>query len=452
MKTRILSIVLFITTCYTAYPAGEKIKLIDLIDAALGNRGNITALRTDLEIAGLQTSGLFSEYLPQISAVYDFRYNIKSPTQIIPLGQFNPVPTDEKRAIIFGTAWQQNAGVSLYQPLFDFSIRSRVAESRINEKLKNADVAAAERDLKSEVIRSFILISIREEQLRSAIADTLRTGKTLDLIMDRADEGKVLKTDLNMALLNHNNALANFRSSLSVLMQEKMYMGFLTGYPLEFLMDGEYDFASSMIRIDFQAGLVPVTDSIPEIERLKIRAELAEKQQKTEISRKIPVLGVDGFLGASQYTDTFDPVKEGTWYGSSYVGVSLRLPILSGDNTRSRISQLRLEARGIQERIEDEKARIVNNGLRLSEEISQLEYLLAVSEQNASLLEENITIYQNLFTKGQVTAYDLINREVDLQKEHARINEQRARILDKKLEMITNSGYLQSFLNDLRSE
>ncbi len=452
MKTRILSIILFIITCTAAYPAGQKIKLIDLIDAALINRGNITAMRTEIEIAGLQTSGLYSQYLPQISAAYDFRYNVISPTQIIPVGQFNPVPTDEKRAIRFGTDWQQNAGVSIYQPLIDLSIRSRVAESRINEKLKNTDMAAAERDLKSEVIRSFILISIREEQLRSATADTLRTGKTLELILVRAEEGKVLKTDLNMAILNHNNSVAAYRSALTELMQEKMYMGFLTGYPLESLLEDEYDFTSSEIRMDMHAELVPATDSMPEIERLKLQAELAQKQQKTEISRKMPLLGVDGFLGASQYTDTFNPVTEGSWYGSSYVGISLRLPIISGDNTRNRINQLRLEARSIQAQIDDEKARIINNGLRLSEEIGQLEYQLAVSEQNASLLDENINLFQDRFAKGQINAYDLINQEIDLQKERANINEQRARLLDKKIEMITNSGYLGSFLNDLRSE
>ena len=452
MKTLFISLVLSVVSTMAGYAAGEKIKVIDLIEAALNNRGNIEAMKTEIEIAGLQTSAVYSKYLPQITAAYDFRYNIISPTQIIPVGQFSPVPTDEKRAIRFGTDWQQNAGVTLYQPLIDLSVRSRIAESRINEKLKSADAAAAERDLKSEVIRSFILVGIREQQLASAAADTLRTGKTLEMMFLKADEGEVLKTDINRANLNHNNTLVLYREAASELMKEKIYLGFLTGYPLGYLLEGEYDFSSVGIKMDYGAGLNPLVDSIPEIEKLKLQAELAGRQEKTEIRRKVPVVGVDGFLGASQYTDAFDPFGDGTWYGNSYVGLSLRLPIVSGDNTKSRINQLRLEAKSMQARMEDERARVLNNSLRLSQEIKQLEYQLMISEQNASLLEENISLYQERFLKGLVNAYDLIAQEIDLQKERVNISQQQCELLDRKVELITNSGYLETFVEGLRSE
>ena len=168
MKSLIPSIILILLISLSTGLSGQEIKLITCIDSALANKGNIQAVRTDIEIAKLQTSSAYQKYLPDLSLSYNYRYNPIIPTQIIPLGQFNQIPTDEKRPIKFGTGWQQNSGLNLYQPIIDFSIKSRVAESRINEKLKNTDAAAAERDLKLEVIKSFTNIWLKEEQLRSA--------------------------------------------------------------------------------------------------------------------------------------------------------------------------------------------------------------------------------------------------------------------------------------------
>ncbi|MCK7530187.1 MAG: TolC family protein [Marinilabiliales bacterium] len=189
MKSITLSIIFILLISLSNRLSGQEIKLIACIDSALANKGNIQAVRTDIEIAKLQTSSAYQKYLPDLSLSYNYRYNPIIPTQIIPLGQFNQIPTDEKRPIKFGTDWQQNSGLNLYQPIIDFSIKSRVAESRINEKLKNTDAAAAERDLKLEVIKSFTNIWLREEQLRSAELDTLRTSRTKELFMAKVERG-----------------------------------------------------------------------------------------------------------------------------------------------------------------------------------------------------------------------------------------------------------------------
>ena len=238
MKSIIRSIIFILLISLSDGLSGQEIKLITCIDSALANKGNIRAVRTDIEIAKLQTSSAYQKYLPDLSLSYNYRYNPIIPTQIIPVGQFSQIPTDEKRPIKFGTDWQQNSGLNLYQPIIDFSIKSRVAESRINEKLKNTDAAAAERDLKLEVIKSFTNIWLREEQLRSAELDTLRTSRTKELFMVKSKEGKVLKTEVNKAILNHNNALSNYVAVSSSLTREKIYMSFLTGISLETLLDG----------------------------------------------------------------------------------------------------------------------------------------------------------------------------------------------------------------------
>jgi len=450
MKSLTRSIIIILVLSFSYGLSGQEIKLITCIDSALANRGNIQAVRTDVKIAKLQTSSAYQKYLPDLSLSYNYRYNPIIPTQIIPVGQFSQIPTDEKRPIKFGTDWQQNSGLNLFQPIIDFSIKSRVAESRINEKLKNTDAAAAEWDLKLEVIKSFTNIWLREEQLRSAELDTLRTSRTTELFMAKSKEGKVLKTEVNRAILNHNNALSNYVAVSSSLTREKIYMSFLTGISLENLLDGTFDFSPFSDEVLKISNTDPLIDSISSVKSLILRAELLEQQQKSERMKQIPTIGFEGFLGANQYTDTFNPFLSGSWYGSSYLGLSLRFQILSGSSTKNKVSQLKLEGKSIKSRLEDETKSISNKSLMLTEEIRQIEYQAGLSKQNIALYEENLSLNQDRFDKGQINAYDLLTDEIDFQKEQSKFNEKRTELVYKQIELINNSGALSSFIDSLR--
>jgi outer membrane protein len=450
MKTITRSIIFILLISLSDRISGQEIKLISCIDSALSNKGNIRAVRTDIEIARLQTSSAYQKYLPDLSLSYNYRYNPLIPTQIIPVGQFNPVATDEKRPIKFGTNWQQNSGLNLYQPIIDFSIKSRVAESKINEKLKNTDAAAAERDLKLEVIKSFTNIWLKDEQLRSAELDTLRTSRTKELFMLRFKEGKVLKTEVNKSILNHNNTLSNYVAVSSSLTREKIYLSFLTGISLEILLDGMFDFSPFSDDLLKKSNTGLLSDSIPSLRSLIFRAELLEQQQKSERIKYTPTIGFEGFIGANQYTDNFSPFLSDSWYGSSYLGLSLRFQILSGSSTKNRVSQLKLEQKGLKLRLEDETNNISNKSLLLSEEIRQIEYQTGLYKQNIMLYEENLSLNQDRFDKGQINAYDLLTDEIDFQKEQSRFNEKRAELAYKQIELINNSGTLSSFIDNLR--
>lgn len=450
MKTLTGSIILILIISLSYRLSGQEIKLITCIDAALANRANIKAVRTDIEIAKLQTSSAYQKYLPDLSLSYNYRYNSIIPTQIIPVGQFNQIPTDEKRPIKFGTIWQQNSGLSLYQPLIDLSIKSRVAESRINEKLKNTDAAVAERDLKMEVIKSFTNIWLNEEQLRSAEFDTIRTSGIKELFAAKSREGRVLKTEVNKTLLNHNNALSNYFAASSSLTREKIYMAFLTGISLETLLDGKFDFSPFSEDGLKTVNKYPLPDSVPSVESLRLQAELLAQQQVSEKMKNTPTLGFEGFLGANQYTDSFNPILSGSWYGSSYIGLSLRLQIFSGNSVKNRVNQLKLEEIGIKYRLEDEVNSVINRSILLNEEIRKISYHTELLRQNIALYKENFSLYQERFDKGQINAYDLLTEEIDYQKEMAMLNKKRAELVYKQIELINNSGALSSLIDELR--
>ena len=450
MRTLIIIFLVQVLSAPQLYSRDQDIRLPELIDAAMSNRGEIRAARIDALIASLRTSEISSDYMPLISFAYDIRYNILTPSQIVPVGQFFTVPTDETRAIRFGTDWQQNAGVTFYQPIIDLSLRSRINESRISERIISSDAVAAENELKSEVIRSFALVWLREEQLKSATLDTVRTFTTKELVSAKVGEGQDLKTELNRAAVNHNNSVALYRALLSDYFNEKIYLGFLTGLPVQTLLEKAFDFDAFSGRGNFYPGTAPAYDSIPEIIKLELRAQLADQQKRTLRNTIVPVLGFEGFIGANQYTENFDPFLGRRWYGASFFGLNLRMTLLSGDNTKHKTDQLKLQAEGLKYQMEDQKSLINNKLLRLDGEIKQIAERIALMNQNITLLEENILIYQERFAKGQISAYDMVTFETDLQKEISGMNEQITELVNKQIEVIKISGRLDTFIENLR--
>lgn len=450
MKSLKKLILLSLITVLTNGISGQVITLPACIDSALTNKGNIKAARTDYLIAKLQTSSVYQKYLPDLSFNYNYRYNPVIPAQIIPVGQFNPVPTDEKRAIKFGTEWQQNAGLTLYQPLTDFSIRSRLAESRINEKLKSTDIYAAETELKLEVIKTFVNIWILKEQLNSALLDTTRSFSTKELLLIKYQEGKVLKTDVNKAILNHNNTLSDYAAAASAYIREKLYLSFLTGITPGKLLENSFDFSplkENFIKTEYSK---PLFDSIPSVRNIMIRSELTRQQQRSEKMKNYPILGFDGFLGTVQYTDSFKPFLMENCYGNSYLGLNLKFRILSENNTGNRIKQLKLEQSRLSSSLDDEINNINNKSLSLIEDIKQLKFQAELSEINIRLYEENLLLNRERFEKGQLNVYDLLNDEIDFRKEQSRLNWKKAELIHKQIDLINNTGSLSLFIETLR--
>jgi outer membrane protein TolC len=186
------------------------------------------------------------------------------------------------------------------------------------------------------------------------------------------------------------------------------------------------------------------------VKSLRLRAELLEQQQQSEKMKKTPTIGFEGFLGANQYTDNFNPFLSGSWYGSSYLGLSLRFQILSGSSSKNKVNQLKLEEKGLKSRLEEEMNSVSNKSLLLTEEINQIEYQAGLSKQNIALYEENFSLNQDRFDKGQINAYDLLTDEIDFQKELSKFNEKRAELVYKQIELINNEGALSSFIDNLR--
>ncbi len=397
--------------------AQETLTLSQAINNAIANKKNIQAGRADQTIRKLQTEALYRKYGPQVSAAYTYLYNPILQTSILPIGVFNQsYPADATKSIQFGTKWSQTAGLTLNQPLVDMSITRQINEAKLEERITAASQAQTEYDLAYTVAQVYIDINLQETKIRSAIADTSRTWISYQLLQNKFDQKRLLKSDLNKARINHNNAIQQYRNAISQQIEDKVYLLFLTGrndieHP-DITIDTAFFKNERLVSFNVE----PNVSSIPEIQQLELKGDLTAIQTKTEKAKYLPAASIKGFIGANQYTNSFDPFAANSWFGQSYIGIDLKYPLLSGEDKHRKLQQLQLQSTQYYQQKDDKAAQYLKDGLIAKIRMEQLLSELKVQEENRALSIESIGIFQARVSEGQESSANLNLEEADLQK------------------------------------
>ena len=407
------------------------------------NRKNIQAGKSDLLIRRLQTDALYKKYWPQVSLEYSYLYNPILQTSILPIGIFNSAyPADATMSVRFGTTWSQTAGATLILPLIDLSIPRRINEAKIQERITTASQAQSEYELAFTIAQTYIEISLQESKIKSAIAYTTRTSVSYKLLFNKFEEKRLLKSDLNKSLINHNNALQLLMDVLSELIEDKVYLLFLTGETAieksDFIIDTgfikQYKLSAS--------GLIPAPEAIPELQQLDLQAQLTGIQARAEKAKYMPTLSLKGFIGANQYTNNFNPTEANTWFGLSYVGINLKYPILFGESVQKNIQVLQLQASQNYQQKENKSALYAKDAYSSKLKIERVKQQLKTQEENLSLSIESIAITQARVTEGQESASTLNLEEASLQSLKAEYEMNKKQLWNNWLNYMKASGQL----------
>jgi outer membrane protein len=424
--------------------AQETLTLSQAINNAIANRKNIQAGKSDQIIRKLQTGALYRKYWPQVNVEYTYLYNPILQTSILPIGVFNPsYPADATKSIQFGTKWSQTAGLTLNQPLIDVSINRQINEAKLQERITAASQAQTEYELAYAVAQVYFDINLQETKIRSAIADTSRTWISYQLLQNKFEQKRLLKSELNKARINHNNATQQYRKALSQWIEDKVYLLFLIGrndieHP-DIIIDTAFFKNEQLTSMKLEPGV----SNIPELQQLQLKGDLIDVQTKTEKAKHLPTVSAKGFIGANQYTNNFDPFAANTWFGVSYIGIDLKYPLLFGEDKRKRLQQLQLQSTQYYEQKDDKAAQYFKDGLIAKIRMEQVLSELKVQEENITLSVESISIFQARVSEGQESSANLNIEEADLQKLNADYQSNRRQYWLYFLDYLKASGKLE---------
>lgn len=425
--------------------AQNTITLSQAIKNGLANKQNISSGKLDLAISKLQTESLQRKYWPQVSAEYTYYYNPILQTSILPIGEFNPsLPPDAMKSIQFGTKWTQSAGITAIQPLLDLSVQRNINEAKLQERIAGLSQEQSEHELAYVIAQTYIDIYLQESKIQSAIADTIRTNISHLLLKNQFEENRLLKSDLNKAKVNHNNAVQVVSDGIALLIEDKVYLLFLMGVSEMEKWDFEIDSTFSIAYSPKNAGGEVMLDQLPDLKQLTLQSQLTNLQAKSEKSKNIPTINFKGFLAANQFTNNFNPLEANSWFGFSYVGLDVKIPLLFGENLQHKVRQLKLQSDQYKLQVEDKTLEYTKDVFTANLRMENVMEQLKIQEENILLSVESIHIFQDRVLEGQESASTLNLEEASLQILQANYETNKKQLWVYWLDYLKASGQLSS--------
>jgi outer membrane protein TolC len=442
MKCKYLLLVATVVLFGTNTTAQTRtIGLKECITLALANKSNILALNAEATIDSLNIKQILAKNLPQIALAYDYLYNPIIRTNIIPVGQFSPIPTKDTRAIKFGTTYNQIAGLQVMQPIFDATIRSKIKDSQLQYRIKKDQVTTANEELIFEVAKTFVSILAKQEQLKISKLDTLRTASTLKIVGNKFSDGNILKMDFNKAKINHNNSIFAYKELISDLIIEKIYLAFLINLQAKTIdvVDVDKIFTEQNLNVLTQSN---ETKILPKINELDSKILLVQQEMSAEKVKYLPKLFLNGYLGADQFSNDLKPFQSNTWFGNSFLGLALRLPITIGENKLIKTSQFQSQIKSLNFQKEEELKESEKNKQIALQEIGNLKEEAKSYSLNVDLLKENVQLYNERLLAGQETYENVNLEEIEYLKETQKLNNVNNKIWQQWLLVLKNAGML----------
>lgn len=280
--------------------------------------------------------------LPQISLSGNVLDYLDIPTTLVP-GEFAGQPAGTFLPVKFGTKWTMGTGVSFNQLIFDGQVFIALKARNGTMNLSQRIAELAEENIRWNVYKIYyqlvagkVQIKLlddnieRLQKLQHDVTIMYENGFTEKLDIDKIG---VQLTNLQTEKLKANNLIQNGYSGLKVLMgmpiQDSLQLAdsinsttILDGV----LEAGQFNYSS---RREFQIGEITNKLNGLNLRRYKLS--------------QLPTFSIVGNYNKNAQRNSFDFFNKGNWFTSSYIGLSVQVPIFHGLQARARIRKAELE-------------------------------------------------------------------------------------------------------------
>lgn len=98
-----------------------------------------------------------------------------------------------------------------------------------------------------------------------------------------------------------------------------------------------------------------------------------------------------------------------SWSGNSYMGLSLKMP-LTGENIRYKVRQLQAQMQGIDHSRLETENKLMKDYFQASEDIRKYKEQIDLIQNNVTLMDENVVVFQDRSKKSNTMQMTLIYR------------------------------------------
>lgn len=386
-----------------------RFTLKEALEFGYENNYDILSAYKDIEAAELQVKEYMAIGFPQVNAAINYTDYIALPTMIIPPGTFGP--DDPGGEVQFGTKYNAAAEATASQLIFDGRYIVGVqASKRFLEKSKQQFIKN-KLDMYVAVSASYYRVLVAEDTKKILDSTMQYMENILYETRITYEAGFAEETDVDQLELIVSDLEANIILSETQVVIAYAYLKFLCGIKIGDFITVTDELDDLLAQINYTALLEDPFNYENNIDyRLLMTQQLiAELQLKLEKSEYMPSLSA--FINIQTQAQRahwsfLNPAEK--WYGSSFWGVEMNIPIWSSGLRRSRVQQAKINLDKLD--IADEQLR---TGLTIQVQTAQAEfnnaYLVMMNKSMAmNTAEKILRITSEKYKEGISTSLDLL--------------------------------------------
>jgi outer membrane protein len=415
--------------------------LQDCINYAYEHQDSVVNANLDVKSAEYHVKETIGQGLPQISGQAGFQDYLKIPTTLLPgdffgrPGTFVPVK--------FGVKYQSNLGANLSQIIFDPDYLVGLQARKTYKQLYERSYTRSKIDANVNVTKAYYQVLVSNEQIRLLDANLKQLKQQLDETVAQNKQGMAEKIDVDRLTVQYNNLVTNRENTIRLLALNYQLLKFQMGMPIEndLLLKDKLD----DIKLDDNVADV---GSDTTFYRSRIEYGLLETQKtlyEYDVKRKkgqfLPKLTANANYTSSYQDNGFSNLYKMN-FPSSYIGLTLNIPIFTGFQHSNQLKQSQINVQKAENNLISLK-----NALNLEASKAKIAYInglqsLNSQKQNQQLAQEVLRVSKIKYQQGvgssiEVTQaqtalddadnkyiqglYDALVSKVDLDKAYGRI-------------------------------
>lgn len=408
------SISVLLLSVFSAAIHAQTITLDEAIAQGLRNRPELKAGEVQIRIAEGANDKLRAQWLPQLSASADLRWNTELQTSVLPIGQFGlpGVPSDATQEIQIGVPFNNALGVQAEQKIYD---ANRRIDRQINAaQVENRQTALSQqsRDIRFAITEAYYAAVFNREKRELAGQALDRARLNLRIAQNQLEAGAALPNDVARLSLEVSNA----QLALKKAEQDDVLAIKRLQYQMGVAPDGALLLSENIAALLADTvALIARIDERPEILSENIALRLNALNREKQLARLLPTVSAYGNYTFLQLGKTFNPVASGTWFPYSYIGIKASVPIFDGRKARLDAREFALQQDINRYNLDRLRAGFNFDAATQANAVEQARLDVQESQKNVTLARQLLTTDQLRFEQGVLKQTELKNSEFALQ-------------------------------------
>ena len=406
--------VILLLSCSAAWAQqANEFSVKQAADYGLKNAVQVKNALLDVLIQQQSNRDITSAAYPDIKATGSFNDYLNIPTSLLP-GEFFGGAAGTFIPVKFGTKYSATGGVALNQLLFDGQVfvGLQARKTSIDARQKAAEVT--QENIKANIYKIYYQLVASKTQIDLLDANIVRLQKLDHDTREIYKNGFAEKVDVDKLTVQIANLQTEKLKAFNSVANGYMGLKVLMGMPIKDSLVLTDTLSDTQIKENILESSNYKYNDRKEYQLLELTNKLNTYNIKRYKLSQIPTLSLNANYNKQAQRTAFDFLKKGDWFTTSYIGLSLNVPMFKGFSTRAKITKSKLEFQQTQNQLEGLKINIDNDVEVAKNNFTTAAATMDYQKQNMALAELVYEQTKKKYEIGTGSATEINTAQVEL--------------------------------------